>query len=94
MEVYGMRPVVSLNRCRHGRGRDSIRQVLRDRDNGMCLQCVKLHLFFSLFVDFHTAGAVREMSEQTMGMRLCRSWWNSLLVVYAGEDIMLHQTGN
>ena len=39
-----MRPIISLNCCRHGRGRGSIWQALRDRGIGTCLQCVKFHL--------------------------------------------------
>ena len=47
-----------------------------------------------MLVDFIAAGAVPEMSDATMGMWLCQSQWNSLLVLYMGEDIVHHQMGN
>ena len=47
-----------------------------------------------MLVDFIAAGAVPEMSDATMGMQLCRSRWNSLLVLYTGEDVVHHQMGN
>jgi len=34
------------------------------------------------------------MPEAPMGMWLCQSRWNCLLVLYMGEDIVHHQTGN
>ena len=89
-----MRPVVNLCWYRLGRGRGSIWRAPQDKESGTCLQCVKFHFLPHLIVNVLAEGAVQQMSEAPMGMRICRGRRNSVLVLYTGKDVLHHQTGN